>query len=277
LRAAITHFGNHGNGHYVCYRQHPFKAGQNKSEQAEDAEKIEQDEQDEQETKEEQWWRLSDENVYEVSEEEALRQGKVFMLFYERSDDEPIPSEPDSTGVMGAADAVTSFRDVPLPPTVGVEVGDFDHSAMEVPLPDDEFDELPLSPPDSPRLTQPDLSSPVSPLQTESSDADEVQPESAYPTPPPDTPEAHAHEDTELSDTDAMTYDSEDGAPSTQMTSDEDRPDNEAEEESAKPEASVPDPSQQVPPPRPHRMRTAGDVGSRRGGADQSLRMVSAL
>ncbi|KAF2658883.1 cysteine proteinase [Lophiostoma macrostomum CBS 122681] len=269
LRAAITHFGNHGNGHYVCYRQHPFKTNQNDSEQAEEAEKQEQ------EMREEQWWRLSDENVHEVSEEEALRQGKVFMLFYERSDEEVTFPPAEDAGATDAAIAEASFKDVPLPPvdlnSAGVNGGDFDYSATEVPLPDDDLDEIPLSPPASPHVIQPDPSSPVPPQQIESPDAGHEQHASTYPTPPPDTPETPAHEDTELSETDVTTYDSEEGAPSTLMTSDDERPESDPEQDSAKTDASVSD--QVAPPPRPHRMRTAGDVGSMRGGAGQRLPM----
>lgn len=62
LRAVITHYGRHENGHYVCYKKYPILGTG--------------DEQD-------RWWRLSDDEVMRVSEENVLGQGGVFMLFYD--------------------------------------------------------------------------------------------------------------------------------------------------------------------------------------------------
>ena len=70
LRAVVTHYGRHENGHYICYRQAPDQ----KAEENSEAENKEGD----------SWWRLSDQQVTEVSEQEMLNQGNVFMLFYER-------------------------------------------------------------------------------------------------------------------------------------------------------------------------------------------------
>jgi len=66
LQALITHQGRHENGHYICYRKLPRASNLTSPEQ------------------QEQWFRLSDEQVWDVSEEEVLAQGGVFMLFYER-------------------------------------------------------------------------------------------------------------------------------------------------------------------------------------------------
>lgn len=60
LRAVVTHYGRHENGHYICYRKHP----------AVNSEKS-------------QWWRLSDDDVIKVDEQNVLGQGGVFMLFYD--------------------------------------------------------------------------------------------------------------------------------------------------------------------------------------------------
>ncbi|KAK8901169.1 hypothetical protein ACHAPF_009274 [Botrytis cinerea] len=68
LRAVVTHSGRHDNGHYVCYRKHPVS--ENKT--------------DENGNKQDQWWRLSDEHVMKVSEDNVLAQGGVFMLFYDQ-------------------------------------------------------------------------------------------------------------------------------------------------------------------------------------------------
>jgi ubiquitin carboxyl-terminal hydrolase 1 len=60
LRAVVTHYGRHENGHYICYKKHPGF-----------------------ESEKEQWWRLSDDDVTKVTEEAVLSQGGVFMLFYD--------------------------------------------------------------------------------------------------------------------------------------------------------------------------------------------------
>ncbi|MCJ1401008.1 hypothetical protein MMC11_004220 [Xylographa trunciseda] len=67
LRAVITHYGRHENGHYICYRKNPRDTSFDDDGNDGDS-----------------WWRLSDEEVSEVSEEIVLDQGGVFMLFYER-------------------------------------------------------------------------------------------------------------------------------------------------------------------------------------------------
>lgn len=71
LKAVITHYGRHENGHYICYRQHGPRAS------------LAENDVDEQDK---QWWRLSDEDVSPVSEEQVLAQKGAFMLFYERLD-----------------------------------------------------------------------------------------------------------------------------------------------------------------------------------------------
>jgi len=74
LRAVLTHYGRHENGHYICYKKHPLPLGSGSE-------------------KKDQWWRLSDDDVIRVSEENVLGQGGVFMLFY----DCVAPSIPIST------------------------------------------------------------------------------------------------------------------------------------------------------------------------------------
>jgi ubiquitin carboxyl-terminal hydrolase 1 len=64
LRAVVTHYGRHENGHYICYKKHP---------------RLESEEGEQKE----QWWRLSDDDVTKVTEETVLSQGGVFMLFYD--------------------------------------------------------------------------------------------------------------------------------------------------------------------------------------------------
>ncbi|KAL8763680.1 MAG: hypothetical protein Q9184_000575 [Pyrenodesmia sp. 2 TL-2023] len=84
LRAALTHYGRHENGHYICYRRHrtdPKLDG--KAPKSNDA----------------PWWRFSDEDVSAVSEENVLAQGGAFMLFYERMDGPSTPSVYSSSPV----------------------------------------------------------------------------------------------------------------------------------------------------------------------------------
>ncbi len=70
LRAVVTHYGRHENGHYVCYKKFPVP-------ESDDVEEIEESQ------PKEQWWRLSDDDVTRVSEDNVLGQGGVFMLFYD--------------------------------------------------------------------------------------------------------------------------------------------------------------------------------------------------
>lgn len=78
LRAVITHYGRHENGHYICYRKHWLPSQLNLDFP----------------TKTESWWRLSDEEVSEVSEENVLAQGGVFMLFYEKIESLVVKNDP---------------------------------------------------------------------------------------------------------------------------------------------------------------------------------------
>ena len=77
LKAVITHYGRHENGHYIAYRQHPPQAATLKEDTTQEGEILRSGQQS-------SWWRLSDEDVSPVSEADMLAQGGVFMLFYER-------------------------------------------------------------------------------------------------------------------------------------------------------------------------------------------------
>ena len=95
IKAVVTHYGRHENGHYICYRRHPVCPKLGYQAHDLDGREPEDDEPMAQTTDEERWWRLSDEDVSPVSEEDVLGQGGVFMLFYERQggDEKPPPAE----------------------------------------------------------------------------------------------------------------------------------------------------------------------------------------
>ncbi|KAK4863038.1 hypothetical protein LT330_010620 [Penicillium expansum] len=84
LRAIITHYGRHENGHYICYRKYPTSEFT-----APAPDEILQAEGDK--DKPERWWRLSDDDVQMVSEGHVMTQGGAFMLFYEAVDDSDSP------------------------------------------------------------------------------------------------------------------------------------------------------------------------------------------
>lgn len=82
LKAIITHYGRHENGHYICYRKHPQLSATD-SEANPAAEK---------------WHRFSDDEVTTVTKQDVLDQGGVFMLFYEKLGPLALPTpEPSPT------------------------------------------------------------------------------------------------------------------------------------------------------------------------------------
>ena len=117
LRAVVTHYGRHENGHYICYRRSPYLVKRADDEDAEESAP---------------WWRLSDEEVTEVSEDTVLAQGGVFMLFYEqvpasdRTVVAPVLQEtPDMTAVNAFLESMQGAADNPAdgkrPMTVDLE------------------------------------------------------------------------------------------------------------------------------------------------------------
>jgi len=85
LRAVVTHYGRHENGHYICYRKHPPVVDDSPTDGPNSNAVEEKDEQSKNQSDGlEHWWRFSDDDVSAVSEEQVLRQPEVFMLFYER-------------------------------------------------------------------------------------------------------------------------------------------------------------------------------------------------
>ncbi|KAI1328774.1 cysteine proteinase [Xylariaceae sp. FL0255] len=88
LRAVVTHTGRHDNGHYVCYRKHPNHGAETSPISEEKSKSTASDELDADE--ESKWWRISDENVWEVTEDLVLAEGGVFMLFYDCIDPQSV-------------------------------------------------------------------------------------------------------------------------------------------------------------------------------------------
>ncbi|PTB69637.1 cysteine proteinase [Trichoderma citrinoviride] len=90
LRAVVTHYGRHENGHYICYRKYPpltspsvGHAGGKPAEPSAD-ETTTTDEKPSYTDRDSTWWRLSDHNVSPVNEETVMSLSPgVFMLFYE--------------------------------------------------------------------------------------------------------------------------------------------------------------------------------------------------
>jgi ubiquitin carboxyl-terminal hydrolase 1 len=113
LCAVVTHYGRHENGHYVCYRKHPVVT---------DA--------DQKDLKQEQWWRLSDDDVMKVSEQNVLGQGGVFMLFYDCIEAPSLTSlklpAPGNVSAAQHSEEVDLAASIPLPTDMD---DDFDNTA----------------------------------------------------------------------------------------------------------------------------------------------------
>jgi ubiquitin carboxyl-terminal hydrolase 1 len=165
LRAVVTHFGRHENGHYVCYRKAAFSLANGDSVDGDLSMNEPPSE------AKEAWWRLSDEDVTLVSEEYVLRQGGVFMLFYECIDGSETPLQP----LMQVEEICVG---VAKPAEVDME------EIAQIPLPDDcdkDFESLDeLSIKTNPSLAPWTLSSEqVPPPDTSSSPRQENSDESA--------------------------------------------------------------------------------------------------
>ncbi|KAK2590188.1 ubiquitin-specific protease ubp1 [Conoideocrella luteorostrata] len=96
LRAAVTHYGRHENGHYICYRKYPESEVPEVDEKLpaaiiDDGIDVEEDVNVKEQTPDVRspqnnggWWRLSDHNVSKVDEDMIMSLSPgVFMLFYE--------------------------------------------------------------------------------------------------------------------------------------------------------------------------------------------------
>ncbi|KAK4539332.1 hypothetical protein LTR36_000763 [Oleoguttula mirabilis] len=123
LKAVVTHYGRHENGHYICYRKHPVRPTQDAGAGAGDVGDTQ--------VAQEKWWRLSDEDVSSVTEGDVLARGDAFMLFYEREDVLPklgAPAQPVAAVTERVPDEL-HVREVAL------------EEAAAIPLPAEEADE----------------------------------------------------------------------------------------------------------------------------------------
>lgn len=130
LRAVVTHYGRHENGHYICYRRYPRtsslshtpasdpendddvqeeKPGEASTDDNATPEMT--DEAGDGPTEEMDWWRLSDHNVSKVDDQTvaSLAPG-VFMLFYDCID--PSMVLQDSSEVARSASAQSAEASV---------------------------------------------------------------------------------------------------------------------------------------------------------------------
>ncbi|KAF2806527.1 cysteine proteinase [Mytilinidion resinicola] len=281
LRAVVTHYGRHENGHYICYRKHPTISSDS-NDRVVSKESFSDNESDSPQL-DQSWWRLSDEDVSKVSESHVLGQGGVFMLFYERCESDPPPPSQVSSGT--AIDSSFDALAITSPSTRSVaEMDDgFDmaQSAAGVPLPEDEDDrELDpscqsyVAPSDPSREATvestdigPKSSFPLANVSNSIQSSQAGYSSASYPTSPPDELMSLSTS----SDRQDLSFSETNGSLSSQMTSDDD----------VVPEADclpVDAPARQpLAAQSPAYMRTAGTSGSRRNnGSRSSLPMVAA-
>ncbi|RMY13335.1 hypothetical protein D0867_07486 [Hortaea werneckii] len=156
LKAVVTHYGRHENGHYICYRRHsmrPLKAEGHASSLDDGGER---------------WWRLSDEDVSPIDEETVLKQGGVFMLFYEREGEKKnndriqvasrnLESDAELTVEDAGDQVLETSSPAPSPPGDGLAAG---HGDIKMRQKTDESEEPSPSelPPVQHRLSDPSTS-----------------------------------------------------------------------------------------------------------------------
>lgn len=113
LKAVITHYGRHENGHYICYRRSPYPVQSDKNAEDQGSDRP--------------WWCLSDEDVTVESEKTVLAQGNVFMLLYEQQDvprQHPAPTD-SSSAEPSAVDSIQEpLQSRDAPPSEPLEMGD---------------------------------------------------------------------------------------------------------------------------------------------------------
>ena len=121
LRALITHYGRHENGHYICYRKYAadnFPADVPEAVLEADGGSG---------GKDARWFRLSDENVQMVSEQHVLSQGGGFMLLYEAVDYVPPPPadhDVEKQSLLSAASSINTADDMSMASADGLTQDD---------------------------------------------------------------------------------------------------------------------------------------------------------
>jgi ubiquitin carboxyl-terminal hydrolase 1 len=265
LRAAVTHFGTHGNGHYVCYRPHSkLVRTSEESDKGEDAhEEVDTEESNEQSVEENKDESIeaskasdveeeSEESNVEESEEAVVEEKSQEFIVKEdeeqwwRFSDDTVYAVPDEQAHQGNVFMLFYERideptqQDPLPtaePTVATTSASLPPANVALPSTED-ADAVPVAASDD-----------AGQEQTQAA----VLPATAYPTPPPDTP----------------TQSPKLGGPEPGVTSEAD-----AEAEADTEPAAAP--ASKILPISPHTMRTAGDAAARGQGSRASLPMVSA-
>ncbi|KAF2486132.1 hypothetical protein BDY17DRAFT_290885 [Neohortaea acidophila] len=176
LKAVVTHYGRHENGHYIAYRQHPVRRKGGDSDDGEESVDLEDALPT---TKSDPWYRLSDEDVSPVEEADALSQGGVFMLFYEREHVSEVPSpedvttEPADVQTAEAAglepELLTTTTSGPVEELDGLDAADLPMDTVSTP--DDDLPDTSVSIPPS----EPKTSEDGRPPQEEITDSDELR------------------------------------------------------------------------------------------------------
>ena len=149
LRAVVTHYGRHENGHYICYKKHPSVSN------------------DEKKPVNEQWWRLSDDDVMKVNEENVLGQGGVFMLFFdlvEPAQTISLEQQASASNPVDQTAQTASSEPVTLEPMSLQPI----HNAVEPASPEDQelAASIPLPDFDDADLSESDFTTPESSLPT---------------------------------------------------------------------------------------------------------------
>lgn len=181
LKAVVTHYGRHENGHYIAYRQHPrASSAASEAKGAEGGELVDSTGVDKM-----PWWRLSDEDVSSVSEEDVARQGGVFMLFYERDASLSLP--PPKAATAPAAEEQQSAPSSTEPPAEIASAASLEKPSLTEEAEDEPAPLVSLAEPDEPAAVNPSESSTGATTEDESeADVDEQQPqEAAKPIPIP--------------------------------------------------------------------------------------------
>ncbi|KAF2736575.1 cysteine proteinase [Polyplosphaeria fusca] len=260
LCAVVKHFGQHENGHYICYKQRRSVTKPTNDEPAEVTD----------EQVNERWWKFSDVDVTEVSEGNVFgtggyHSGDVFLVFYERIHEDP-PPEPTTNNDTASADPISEA------PTNKVDGSD-DSGESDANMEIAEFLESLQQGTDN--GTPPRVSVSPEPGDSEMSD-NEAQPNAFASLEPGDSEmsenETRSHvsislesQDSEMSEAETVLHEDSVGTPSTQLTSDDeiDVETNTVEDPQLKHDA------QRLvhPPPSPQLMRSGDSPRRGQGGA----------